>query len=205
MDCRIFTPINVKISIKIFESKEVPLKLRFTFLMRKFLTKSLARKLNPVIESLEMIKVTFTGRKARINLLRSFPIFKQYIFIYFYRNIIHCIPFLPYFFFDFDTAVLEIKPCMNMFPVNKNLSNAAINKIFLDKSSSYATNAKTFYTDGSKLNKDAPTGTSVYSPDFNLNIIHSLPVESSVFSAEAWTIYLAINIVQLRTSNVTKR
>jgi len=80
-----------------------------------------------------------------------------------------------------------------MFPINENLSNTDINKIFLDKSSSYTANAITFYTDGSKLNKDAPTGPSVHSPDFNLNVIHRLPAESSVFSAEAWAIYLAIN------------
>jgi len=108
MGYRISMPINVIL----FESKEIPLKLRFTSLMRKFLTKSLAREFNPVIESLDILKVTSSGRKARINLLRSFPIFKQYIFIYHYHNIIHCTPFLPYFFFDFDTALLEIKPCV---------------------------------------------------------------------------------------------
>jgi len=126
---RISTPINVML----FKSKEIPLKLRFISLMRKFFTKSLekTRKFNPVIESLETIKNASSSRKARIYLLRSFPIFKQYIFIYHYRNIIHCTPFLPYFFFDFDTALIVIEPCMNIFPVNENLSNIAINKIFL--------------------------------------------------------------------------
>jgi len=68
MGYQISTPINVML----FESKEVPLKLRFISLMRKFFTKNLAR--NPVIENLEMLKVTSFSRKARINLLRSFPI-----------------------------------------------------------------------------------------------------------------------------------
>jgi len=72
MGYRISTPIN----IMLFESKEVPLKLRFISLMRKFLTKSLARKFNPVIESLEIIKAASASKKARISLLRSFPIFK---------------------------------------------------------------------------------------------------------------------------------
>jgi len=35
----------------------------------------------------------------------------------------------------------------------------------------------------------------VYSPDINLSIIHKLSSESSVFSAEAWAIYLAINTI----------
>jgi len=84
---------------------------------------------------------------------------------------------------------------MDMFPVNENLPNEAINKIFLEKSSLYFTNAIIFYTDGSKINKEDPTGASVYFPDINLNIIHRLPVETSVFTAEAWAIYLAINTI----------
>jgi len=82
-----------------------------------------------------------------------------------------------------------------MYPVNKNHSNSDINKIFLDSSSQYTANAISFYTDGSKLDKDAPTGASVFSPDLKLNIMHRLPVETSVFTAEAWSIYLAINTI----------
>jgi len=91
---------------------------------------------------------------------------------------------------------------MDMYPVDDKLSNLAVNKIFLNKSFTYTTNAKIFYTDGSKLDKDAPTGASVYSSKFNFNIIHRLPVEASVFSAEAAQasiiahIYLAINTLR---------
>jgi len=191
MGYRISTPINVML----YESKEIPLKLRFILCMRKFLTKSLARKFNPVIDSLESMKNASYNRKKLIYLLRSFPIFKQYLFIYHYSNIIHSTPFLPYFFFDYDTALLEILPCMDMYPVNENLSKDSINKIFLEKSLSFSINAITFYTDGSKTDKEAPTGASVYSPDINLNIIHRLPMETSIFTAEAWAIYLAINTI----------
>jgi len=52
MDYRISTPINVML----YESKEIPLKLRFISCMRKFLTKSLARKFSPVTDSLESMK-----------------------------------------------------------------------------------------------------------------------------------------------------
>jgi len=82
-----------------------------------------------------------------------------------------------------------------MHPVDNDLSNSAINKIFLEKSSTFTTNTKTFYLDGSKLYSDAPTSASVYSPDFNINIMHRLPAETSVFSAEAWAINLAINAI----------
>jgi len=79
----------------------------------------------------------------------------------YYRNIIYSTPFLPYFFYNYDIALLEIKPCMAMFPTDSNLSNSAINKIFVEKASPYTNNAKTFYTDGSKLDKDAPSGANV--------------------------------------------
>jgi len=51
---------------------------------------------------------------------------------------------------------------MDMYPINDNLTSEAINKIFLEKSSPYSTNAITFYTDDSKMNNDDPTGASVY-------------------------------------------
>jgi len=80
-----------------------------------------------------------------------------------------------------------------MFPVKDELSTIAVNKIFSEKSAPYTTNTITFYTDGSKLDKNALSGASMYSPDINLNIIHKLLAESSVFSTEVWAIYLAIN------------
>jgi len=142
MGYRVSTPINVIL----YESKEVPFKLRFASLMRKFLTKSLARKFNPVIASLESMKNASCNRKMRIYLTRVFRIFKQYILIYHYRNIVHSIPFLPRFFFDYDTAILEITPCMDIDSVGENLSNVAINKIFLEKSAPFSSNVITFYT-----------------------------------------------------------
>jgi len=65
----------------------------------------------------------------------------------------------------------------------------------------YTINEKTFYTDGSKLDKDAPSDVSVYSPDFNISITHKLPAETFVFSSKAWAISLAIS----RTLTVIKR
>jgi len=102
--------MSTLINVMLFEVREIPLKIKFVTYMRKFITKSLARKFNPVIESLESLKITSTKRKARISLLRSLPIFKQYILIHHYHNIIHCTPFLPYFFFDFETALAKIVP-----------------------------------------------------------------------------------------------
>jgi len=69
-----------------------------------------------------MLRLATVYRNSHINLLRSFPIFKQYILIQYYRNIIYNSPFLPYFFFDFNTALLDIK-CMSMFKCFETLQN----------------------------------------------------------------------------------
>jgi len=129
MGFRISTPINVML----FESREVPLKLRFTLLMRKFIIESFARDCNSVIEKLDLLKFASSSKNVRIKLLHSFPIFKQYIFISHYRNIIHKTPFPPYFFSEFNAALFHIKPCMAMYPIDGDLSPAAINNIFQKK------------------------------------------------------------------------
>jgi len=43
---------------------------------------------------------------------------------------------------------------MNMFPTDSNLIPITINKEFLEKSFQYKNNAVSFYTDGSKLDKN---------------------------------------------------
>jgi len=72
-----------------------------------------------------------------------------------------------------------------MYPVESSLSHLEIYKVFLEKSANFRENAITFYTDGSKLDKNSPSGAAVFSPEFNLHIAHKLPPETSVFTAEA--------------------
>jgi len=48
MGYRISTPINVML----FEAREVPLKFRFNYLTRKYLTKCFSRDFNPVIDNI---------------------------------------------------------------------------------------------------------------------------------------------------------
>jgi len=105
------------------------------------------------------------------------------------RNIIYS---SSSFFYDFDTALLVVHPCMDLLLIDNNLSYSAINKIFLEKSFLYRNNAASFYTDESKLDAESPSGVGVYSPNFELRIAHRLP-ETSVFTAEAWAILFAVN------------
>jgi len=105
--------------------------LGFGYLTNKFLIKNLARKFNPVICSLDSLKTAATFRAERIHLLlRSFPIFRQFILIQHIRISIHSSAFLP-FFYDFKTSLLTIQPCMNMFPTDSTFSPAAIHSKFL--------------------------------------------------------------------------
>jgi len=83
---------------------------------------------------------------------------------------------------------------MALFPVDKDLSPAIIRKKFLETSASYRDDTVSFYTDNSKLRSDLLVGVGVFSPDLNLRITHRLPSETSIFSAEAWAILLAIDV-----------
>jgi len=82
--------------------------LRFNFLTRKFLIKSFAKKFNPVIKSLDSLKMAAVHRAAHIRLFRSLLIFRLFVSVQHIRNIIHSSPFLPFFFYDFDMALLTI-------------------------------------------------------------------------------------------------
>jgi len=188
MGYRISTPVNVML----FKAREVPLRLRFNYLTRKYLTKCFSRDFNPVIESLNSLRVAALGSALRIKLLISLPIFKQFICLLHYRNIVYRSPFLPFHFFDL-VALLMIRPCLDMHPVDHNRSQSEIINTFLEKSSNFRKNTISFYTDGSKLDKDSPSGAPVFSSDLNHYIAHKLPPESSVFSTEAWAILQAVN------------
>jgi len=78
--------MSTLINVMLFEAKKVP--LRFILLICKFLIKSLAKEFNPVIESLDNLRLMATHRKTCISLLRSFLIFKHYISTTLLYNII---------------------------------------------------------------------------------------------------------------------
>jgi len=176
----------------LFEAREVPLRIRFNYLTRKYVIKCLSRDFNPVTESLNSLRLAALSSALRTSLLTALPIFKQFICLSHYRNIIYRSPFLPFFFYDLKVALLSIIPCFDMYPID-HLSQPEIYNLFLEKSSNYRINATSFYTDGSKLVKDSPSGAAVFSTDLNFSITHKLPPETSVFSTEAWAILQAIN------------
>jgi len=190
MGYRMSTPINVML----FEAKEVPLKIRFNCLTHKFLVKCFARLFNPVIRRLYLLRLSLvTHWITRVRLLHTFPLFRTFISIQSIRASIYSSAILPAFFFDYENAIFSSSPCIAMFPVDKDLPHTVIRKKFLELSAPYRDNAVSFYTDSSKLSRDRPAGVGVYSPDFNLRITHRLSSETSIFSAEAWAILLAIN------------
>jgi len=152
MGYRISTPINVML----FEAKEIPLKLRFNYLTHKFLVKSFARQFNPVICRLDSLRLTLLSSHwiNRARLLRTFPLFKLFISLQSIRTSIYSSAFLPAFFFDFESSAFIPSLCVDMYPIDKDLSPVIIYKKFLELSSSYREGAASFYTDGSKLEAD---------------------------------------------------
>ncbi|XP_011049768.1 PREDICTED: uncharacterized protein LOC105143270 [Acromyrmex echinatior] len=54
------------------------------------------------------------------------------------------------------------------------------------------------YTDGSKTVRKDRVGFTIYSPDLNVAFKFKLPPETSIFSAESWTILQAINLIEDR-------
>jgi len=156
----------------LFEAREVPLRIRFNYLTRKYLIKCLSRDFNPVIESLNSFRLAALGNVLRTRLLITLPIFKQFICLSHCRNIIHRSLFLPFFFYDLKVTLLLITPCLDMYPIDRNLFQLEIHTQFLEKSSDYRINATSFYTDGSKLVKDSPSGAAVFSTDLNFSIAH---------------------------------
>jgi len=123
------SPINVML----YEAKEVPLKLRFSFLTHKFLIKSFARE---VIDSLDLLKATTVYRAVRIRFFRSFPIFRHFISVQNICTNIYSSAFLS-FSITLRLSYTTIQPCIDMFPTDSNLTPIAINKECLEKSFQY--------------------------------------------------------------------
>jgi len=54
------------------------------------------------------------------------------------------------------------------------------------------------FTDGSRRveDEDSAVDAAVYSPDLHLALKHKLPLETSIFSAEAWAIYQTLILIE---------
>jgi len=93
--------MSIPINIMLFEAKEIPLKLRFNYLMHKFLVKCFARLFNPVIRRLDSLRLTLLSSHwvNRVRLLRIFPLFRIFISLQSIRASIYSSAFLPAFFF----------------------------------------------------------------------------------------------------------
>ncbi|XP_071571818.1 uncharacterized protein [Temnothorax nylanderi] len=70
-----------------------------------------------------------------------------------------------------------------------------VNLLFLERTQDLRRNAVLFYTDGSK-DDSGFVGAGVYSPDLEfLQLRHKLPIETTIFSAEAWAILQALIVI----------
>jgi len=80
---------------------------------------------------------------------------------------------------------------------NLVISNLEIRKKFQAFAALLINKGILLFTDGSKReDEDSSVGAAVYSPELGIAIKHKLPLETSIFSAEAWAIYQDLLLVE---------
>lgn len=75
MGYRISTPINAMLS----EAREPPLHLRFTFIVSKYVYKSMAYKFSTSYEALKELEIIASQKNQKTEAIRSSNLFKSYI------------------------------------------------------------------------------------------------------------------------------
>ncbi|XP_071653515.1 uncharacterized protein, partial [Temnothorax longispinosus] len=173
------TPINVMLD----EAKEPPLHHRFKFLTSKLVLKNVAQEFSPVtisLDDLHPLTRTQHNYEIAINFIPSYKYFRS---ILGKLSMIYQSVTLPVFNHSFQSLVIDIH--FDSFYFEPNIQN--VNSIFIEQSKKLRENAISFYTDGSK-SESGNVGAGIFSPDLNLQIMHKLPTETTIFSAEAWAI-----------------
>ncbi|XP_071635064.1 uncharacterized protein [Temnothorax longispinosus] len=182
------TPINVLLD----EAKEPPLKYRIEYLTSKMVLKNVAQEFSPVTISLDSIHPLTRSRHNHDMATSSIPTYNSY------RSILHKVSkiyqsvSLPVFNHSFNSLIIDIHYTAFQFP--EDVPN--VDTIFLDASSDIREGSTSFYTDGSKSDSGSFVGAGIYSPDFNLELMHRLPPETTIFSAEAWAILQALIFIE---------
>jgi len=67
---------------------------------------------------------------------------------------------------------------------------------FCEFSTSLIGTGISIYTDGSRRDVDSAVGAAVFPSELSLAIKHKLSTDSSIFSAEAWTLYQVLILIE---------
>ncbi|XP_071638449.1 uncharacterized protein [Temnothorax longispinosus] len=169
-------PINILLD----EAKEPPLQFRFTYLTSK-LVKNISQEFSSVTISLDDLITTTRHPSRHEKACKHIPSYKHFQSILGKTERIHC---------SFNSLVHIIR----YTPVHFHPDIQNVNSVFLERTQDLKKNAISFYTDGSK-DDSGYVGAGVYSPDLDFQLQHKLPIETTIFSAEAWAILQALLVI----------
>ncbi|XP_039306356.1 uncharacterized protein LOC120358019 [Solenopsis invicta] len=180
----------------LYESKEPPLEVRISHISSKYIYKALANKSNPATSYLKSLRYLVKSPQDKINLIKKFPIFGIYIqasrdLTKIFRSTIPPKFQYPYSAYSFSPQINN-----SLTKLNKDASQDLVNQCFRHLADKLFKEHTHLYTDGSKSELSLAVGASVYIPSLNKAIMHKLPAETSIFSAEAWALLEAIGIIE---------
>ncbi|KYN21465.1 Gag-Pol polyprotein [Trachymyrmex cornetzi] len=172
---RLSTPTNVMLA----ETRETPLKIRFNYLVTKYLIKNFSRY--AVIPGFYRISADFAlnneprgcTRPSRMA-VRSRLIFKMAGLPAKMSKKTGSVHFSPVGI-DKQTSKEHILGQLQEFIL------PLIQEAYV-----------CFYTDGSKSEQDGCTGAGVYSPMLQLETAHRLPAKTTIFTTEAWALLVVL-------------
>lgn len=187
------TPIN----ILLHEAKEFPILIRFKYINLKYFYKSFSINNNPVINSFNKINLNSNTRSKKIKAYKNIPLFSSFVIHKYISNSIQRTYIPSAFSYGFRSYISRPVYVNLNLPISDDTSVLEANLMFQFAIRDLWTDATLFYTDGSKLSMDYPTGVGVYYPSLNIKICLKLPSDALVYSAEAWAI-LQVFFVILR-------
>lgn len=168
------SPIN---SMQI-ECNLPPLKIRFEFLKYKFITKLLAVSNNPLLEKLSILSSTTYLHENLSEIIK----FKDEFNIYNHNN-------WPCYLGSYNSKFCNIK-----IVIDKTLRN----KFDVYNKLTTWPDHKHLYTDGSKT--EDSVSMVMYNPENNIGHGFKLPKISSIYTAEANAILMALNYIENNTN-----
>lgn len=202
---RMSTPINIILD----EAREPPLQHRFNYLTNNFMLKLFSLRDNDVLKSCDALQNAVTNSNIYNFIIKNSPLYEAYRKNILVARRMHTSILPPSFMQDYKTSCT--KPEVFRFKLdltsqaqqsaNSSISSNMpkevikahnINCFFLEQTAELRDNAQVFYTDGSKTDDDTHVGAAVYSPTLKLKLKHKLPGQTSIYSAEAWAMDLAL-------------
>ncbi|KYN04633.1 hypothetical protein ALC62_04505 [Cyphomyrmex costatus] len=161
MGYRISTPINVMLA----EAKEQSFSIRLNLIASKFIYKAMASKFSPVYRALEEMEIVATRKKRKIDAIKGFRLFKQYVTTRAEKRSVFRSTFPPAFWYSYEIFSLELNYVNDMKDCKDKDNKLFMKAFFFHASFQFRQDATSFYTDGSKDENCA--GTAVVSPEMN--------------------------------------